>query len=136
MLQQEFEKLVGMTVTSEEYNAIEMVYMASDVNKYEFCALWKQMNPERVKKAKADAKAKAEKEALKEKLSKIYYKYDWKPYGWKFDTLVHTALGKREEQVLEQAGIELKEWNSNAEYYLYKRMTTILHEIRMKLRIA
>lgn len=136
MQHQEFEKLVGMTITPEEYSAIEVVYMASDVNKYEFCALWKQMNPERVKKAKAEAKAKAEMEALKEKLSIIYYKYRNKPYYWQTTTLVHTALGKREEQTLIKAGIKLKEWNQHAEYYLYKRMNTILFEIGMRLRIA
>lgn len=36
MTKYEFEKLIKRTVTDEEYNAIEKLYMASDLDKYEF----------------------------------------------------------------------------------------------------
>lgn len=48
----EFENLTGVSVTAKEYDAIEAVYMASDVDKFEFCKQWSKMNASRVANAK------------------------------------------------------------------------------------
>ena len=42
MTQQEFETLTGLTVTTNEYTYIERVYMASNLQKDEFCKEWKK----------------------------------------------------------------------------------------------
>lgn len=42
MLQTEFEKLTGKTVTEELYVEIEKVYMACNLDKVAFCEDWKQ----------------------------------------------------------------------------------------------
>lgn len=42
MLQTEFEKLTGKTVTEELYAEIEKVYMACNLDKVAFCEDWKQ----------------------------------------------------------------------------------------------
>ena len=48
MLQQEFTKRVGLEVSAQEYAHIEQVYMASDLDKDEFCKQWVKMNKERI----------------------------------------------------------------------------------------
>lgn len=57
MLQHEFESRVGIEVSAKEYAAIEQVYMASDVEKDEFCKLWAKMNRQRIARIKAEKKA-------------------------------------------------------------------------------
>ena len=42
MTKQEFETLTGLTVTTNEYTYIERVYMASNLQKDEFCNEWKK----------------------------------------------------------------------------------------------
>lgn len=65
MTQKEFKDRTGVTVGAEEFAAIEIVYMNSEVYKDEFCKLWCKMNPSRVKTAKKATKtAKKEKSAM------------------------------------------------------------------------
>lgn len=64
MLQHEFESRVGIEVSAKEYAAIEQVYMASDVEKDEFCKLWSKMNRQRIARIKAEKKAAAQFKAL------------------------------------------------------------------------
>ena len=64
MTKQEFTQRVKVEVSDIEYNAIEMVYMHSDVDKDEFCKMWVKMNKTRVEKAKAEAKAQEEEMAM------------------------------------------------------------------------
>ncbi len=64
MLQHEFESRVGIEVSASEYASIEQVYMASDVEKDEFCKLWVKMNKNRVARIKAERKAQAEFKAM------------------------------------------------------------------------
>lgn len=136
MLQSEFENIVKMTVSPAEFEAINTVYMNSDLNKWEFGALWVQMNKSRVAKAKEEAKAREKKEQLNDKLWKIIGKYGWKDFQWKEKTLCHTALTQREEKTVEEAGLKLKEYDNYAGHYLYKRMSTMLWEIRKYLKAA
>ena len=136
MLQQEFEKLVQMTVSPAEFHHINEVYMASDLCKAEFAALWMQMNKTRVKQAREEAKAKAKEEKLRERLWNIINKHGWKDYQWKERTLAHTALTQTEEKAIEEAGLKLKEYDAYAGHYLYKRMSTMLWDIRKYLKAA
>ena len=56
MTKQEFENRTNVQVSLEEYGHIEAVYMASDLDKDEFCKMWREMNKSRVNKAKEEAK--------------------------------------------------------------------------------
>lgn len=56
MTKQEFENRTNVQVSFEEYGHIEFVYMASDLDKDEFCRMWCKMNKSRVNKAKEEAK--------------------------------------------------------------------------------
>lgn len=62
MLQKEFEDRTGVTVTTDEYLAIDTVYMASDLDKDEFCKMWCKMNASRIKAAKKSIAEKAAKD--------------------------------------------------------------------------
>lgn len=44
----EFQSRVNVNVTPEEYEHIEAVYKASDLDKDDFCAMWRKMNRSRV----------------------------------------------------------------------------------------
>lgn len=68
MLQSEFKDRTGVDVSFEEYQAIENVYMESDLNKDDFCKMWCKMNASRIRAAK---KAQAEKEAKEKETSKL-----------------------------------------------------------------
>lgn len=88
MLQKEFEERTGVNVSLDEYSAIETVYMASDLDKDEFCHVWCRMNSSRIKAAK---KALAEKEAeAKERtrLLNIVEKIDKKRKNLKYDYII------------------------------------------------
>ena len=44
MLRSEFEERTGLKVTTDEYNEIDIAYMASSLEKDDFCKMWKAMN--------------------------------------------------------------------------------------------
>lgn len=48
MLQQEFEELIGLKVSSESYAEVEECYMNTDLDKAMFCKLWVE-NPTALK---------------------------------------------------------------------------------------
>lgn len=70
----EFEEKVKMQVSQKEYEAIELVYLNSDLGKDEFCRMWVKMNKSRVEKAKEEAKKKREAEEQKNKAWILYLK--------------------------------------------------------------
>lgn len=80
MLQSEFTERTKVQVSSEEFEAINEVYMNSDLDKDSFCALWCKMNRSRVDAAKATIKEQKRIENLslfeymKEKVSKMVYR--------------------------------------------------------------
>lgn len=76
MTQQEFQERVKVTVCAEEYDAIETVYLMSDLNKDDFCKIWVQMNRSRVEREAKKAKAEKEIAALKERAHNIYRKLE------------------------------------------------------------
>lgn len=69
MLHSEFTQRVQFEVSNEEFEAIHVVYMASDLDKDEFCAMWRKMNAKRIKAYKEEQKAK---ERRFEKISRIH----------------------------------------------------------------
>ena len=75
MTKQEFQQRVKMNVTDNEYyDIIEPMYMRSDVDKDEFCALWRKMNRKRIAAYKVELKAQQESEARVERLWKLEMK--------------------------------------------------------------
>lgn len=54
MTKEEFTQRTLVEVDDYEFNAIQTVYLSSDLDKDEFCKLWKKLNPRRVKNAKVE----------------------------------------------------------------------------------
>ena len=80
MLQLEFTERTKVQVSDEEFEAINEVYMNSDLDKDSFCVLWCKMNRSRVDaaKVKIQHQKRLEKlslfEYMKEKVSKMVYR--------------------------------------------------------------
>lgn len=121
MTHNEFEKLVQVNVTSEEYSHIEYVYLQSDLNKYEFACMWKQMNKKRVEIAKQERKQAAAKDKQNTKLWSIYTKYFFNDNINRWAS-ADTFLTKREIATLENSNI-------STEHSIFN----ILCEIRNKI---
>ena len=74
MTQQEFTQRVNVEVSNKEFEAINEVYMNSDLDKDEFCKMWVKMNKTRVQNAKVERMIKARDEAYRDALHKFYTK--------------------------------------------------------------
>ncbi|MBO5957410.1 MAG: hypothetical protein J6Q39_07640 [Bacteroidales bacterium] len=76
MTQQEFQERVKMPISAEEFEAVNHVYMLSDLNKDDFCKMWVQMNKSRVQQAAKEAKANKEEADNKERARRIFDKLE------------------------------------------------------------
>lgn len=139
MRQSEFETRVHMNVTAEEYSHIEEVYMNSDLDKDEFCALWVKMNQTRVNNAKAERKAAEEEQAKQEKLWNIVEKHmndNWEK-GCK---IAEDVLTSTQQKVIESAGISLYDERIDGWTGLTikdrKTVSTVIYEIKKYLKVA
>ena len=94
MMQQEFEKLTKVKVTSEEYNTIEAAYMACQEDKQVFCKQWLKKDGIRNLLKDRLAEIKSLNSTIKELEKKIDTLEDWKPsikYGTHYcDTSYHS----------------------------------------------
>lgn len=108
MLQTEFEYRTGVRVSFDEYHSIEVVYMASDLDKDEFCKMWCKMNASRVRKAKEDAKRKEEERKLKDSLIEIRNKLSSGVLNGGNLPLTIAFLSDKELTLLEKVGIEIQ----------------------------
>ena len=139
MRQSEFETRVHMNVTAEEYSHIEEVYMSSDLDKDEFCALWVKMNQTRVNNAKAERKAAEKEQAKQEKLWNIVEKHmndNWEK-GCK---MAEDVLTSTQQKVIESAGISLYDERIDGWTGLTikdrKTVSTVIYEIKKYLKVA
>lgn len=139
MRQSEFETRVHMNVTAEEYSHIEEVYMNSDLDKDDFCAIWVKMNQTRVNNAKAERKAAKEEQAKQEKLWNIVEKHmndNWEK-GCK---MAEDVLSSTQKKVIESAGISLYDERIDGWTGLTikdrKTVSTVIYEIKKYLKVA
>ena len=139
MRQSEFETRVHMNVTAEEYSHIEEVYMNSDLDKDDFCAIWVKMNQTRVNNAKAERKAAEEEQAKQEKLWNIVEKHmndNWEK-GCK---MAEDVLSSTQKKVIESAGISLYDERIDGWTGLTikdrKTVSTVIYEIKKYLKVA
>ena len=110
MTQQEFETRTNVAVSSKEFDAINEVYMNSDLDKDEFCKVWCKMNASRVLNAKAEAIKKAREEANREFAWRLVnYGYTQKEY----EGLADNYFNANEKNFLKtRLGIEMQGTNS------------------------
>ena len=129
MRQFEFEERVKTHVSQKEYEAIEVVYMYSDLDKDEFCKMWVKMNRSRVEKAIEEAKKIEKENADRERLWDIRLKL-----SRDFAKLAKDVLGSRDRAFLERKGIELEE-NRDGQTW-YRNVSSVRYEIGCYLGIA
>lgn len=126
MLKQEFEKLVGMVITQEEYDAIEIVYTKSDVDKFDFCRYWQKMNESRIASYRTAQKEKEQAQRTKYNLLDIAAKLRTKGNSVGFDSNASLCLTKSDTAILDKFGIKT---NGITIRSLIDRLVTITNEI-------
>ena len=118
MTQQEFTQRTMVEVSVEEYSAIETVYMNSDLDKDEFCKMWRKMNKTRVQNAIVERKIQQREEAFKSSLTNWFYKWlGSKKFNENWNTpIVYTRLSVYEVKAMSHAGITAEGTLSDVHY--------------------
>lgn len=135
MTRNEFETRTLVAVSATEFDAINEVYMNSDLDKDEFCKMWKKMNASRVEAAKEAKKAAAEKEALLDKLYKIA-ELDWVITGADANKLAPEYISYDDQKWLESLGIEMRYPEGIYGLRLFKPIYSVLYEVKKYIQVA
>lgn len=130
MTKQEFEARVEMKVDEREFDAINVVYMNSDLEKDEFCKMWKKMNAKRIS---VYLKAEKEKQEKYEHISFMYstmcllrnlaYKSGW-------DSSCEKLITNKVCKELEKANIDYMEYNYIKMQNDFKKVASLVYEIQ------
>ena len=119
MMQFEFEARTGVSVSADEYAAIELVYMESDLNKDDFCRIWSKMNKTRISEYKKAQKERRKAEDLKWSIGEICLRFRGASSDiWESKMINH--LNKKEITVIEAAGFDPREFVWSINYKLMK----------------
>ena len=128
MTQQEFTQRVDVEVSNKEFEAINEVYMNSDLDKDEFCKMWVKMNKTRVQNAKVERMIKAKDEAYRDALHKFYTKND--DVNEFMTPICYVKISTYEVQAMSYAGIKVANEDGRAKY-----LSDIRYEIGKFLRM-
>jgi hypothetical protein len=128
MTQQEFTQRVNVEVSNKEFEAINEVYMNSDIDKDEFCKMWVKMNKTRVQNAKVERMIKAKDEAYRDALHKFYTKND--DVNEFMTPICYVNISTYEVQAMSYAGIKVANEDGRAKY-----LSDIRYEIGKFLRM-
>ena len=130
MTQKEFQDRVKMQVSAQEYAAIEVVYMNSNLEKDEFCKMWKKMNAKRIS---VYLKSEKEKQEKYEHISFLYstmcllrnlaYKSGW-------DSSCEKLITNKVCKELEKANIDYMEYNYIKMQNDFKQVASLVYEIQ------
>ena len=99
MTKQEFTARVNVNVNDSEYEHIEAVYVASDLDKDAFCKLWVKKNESRVKAAKE------EKVRLEKEIEELCLLHNIIYRDHRYDATSQSTFTKKEIERLEGMGI-------------------------------
>lgn len=117
-----------MQVSEREYEAIEIVYLNSDLGKDEFCKMWVKMNKSRVEKALQEEKKRRDRADLIDRAWMIYFKVknvlDYDFDRWNDDCSGY--LNQREQDVMNKLGVK----------FVYQRLGSVKYELAQLLGIA
>ena len=128
MTQQEFTQRVNVEVSNKEFEAINEVYMNSDLDKDEFCKMWVKMNKTRVQNAKVERMIKARDEAYRDALHKFYTKNN--DVNEFMTPICYVKISTYEVQAMSYAGIKVANEDGRAKY-----LSDIRYEIGKFLRM-
>ncbi len=128
MTKQEFTQRVNVEVSNKEFEAINEVYMNSDLDKDEFCKMWVKMNKTRVQNAKVERMIKAKDEAYRDALHKFYTKNN--DVNEFMTPICYVKISTYEVQAMSYAGIKVANEDGHAKY-----LSDIRYEIGKFLRM-
>ena len=128
MTQQEFTQRVNVEVSNKEFEAINEVYMNSDLDKDEYCKMWVKMNKTRVQNAKVERMIKAKDEAYRDALHKFYTKNN--DVNEFMTPICYVKISTYEVQAMSYAGIKVANEDGRAKY-----LSDIRYEIGKFLRM-
>ena len=129
MTKQEFENRVKVQVTDQEYySVIEPMYMNSDVDKDEFCAMWRKMNHKRVKAYLADQLKRKQEQERKDRLFDLKWEIECLP-AEKKHTFAVLYFTEKQMQDLKDVGIETDGWNKWLQIHEQKRLSDIHYDL-------
>ena len=128
MTQQEFTQRVNVEVSNKEFEAINEVYINSDLDKDEFCKMWVKMNKTRVQNAKVERMIKAKDEAYRDALHKFYTKNN--DVNEFMTPICYVKISTYEVQAMSYAGIKVANEDGRAKY-----LSDIRYEIGKFLRM-
>lgn len=134
MTQHEFESRTMVKVSSFEFEAINTVYMASEVDKDEFCKIWVKMNTKRVNAAKEARKREEAKEMLRSQVFEIYAKRFLPDFPWRANSI--DFLHKSEIAILKKIGIEMEHPVDPFGVHYYKDNCTVWGEMMKFMNVA
>ena len=116
MTLQEFYNRVQMTVTSSEFVGIHAEYMATDLDKDDFCEMWAERNKARIaeykkeiRKAERKEKAIADVRKWKKDNSHLLYYY--------YRKCVCAMLSDKDLAILKKAGFEFNQTDTIAHVF-------------------
>ena len=115
-------------VRGSEFEAINEVYMNSDLDKDEFCKMWVKMNKTRVQNAKVERMIKAKDEAYRDALHKFYTKNN--DVNEFMTPICYVKISTYEVQAMSYAGIKVANEDGHAKY-----LSDIRYEIGKFLRM-
>lgn len=101
MTYQEFLQRTGVAVDGNEFEAIHVVYVASDFDKDEFCKAWRAMNKSRVLATKQALCEEKERIRLRMAVNKVYNEHK----GKQLLIYAEQVLSERELMALHKAKI-------------------------------
>ena len=136
MTQQEFTQRAKVEVTAEEFEAINLVYMNSDLDKDEFCTMWRKMNRSRVQKALAERKAQFEEEQKRNRLWRIAERLILMSRSngqdWYMTAMVGHYLNDSDSLFLTEQGISytFNKWGG------YITPSSLVYDIKVKLNLV
>lgn len=131
MTYQEFTTRTNVEVSTKEFDAINEVYMNSDVDKDEFCKMWCKMNAVRVERAIAEKKAAEKEEKLVWELAQIANReYTIDEYG----EVAEEVLTKKQIKLMNEAGISLEKEVYNMCFNCYHIVPRIFNEVLFDIK--
>lgn len=115
MTQQEFTTRTMVEVSDKEFDAINEVYVNSDLDKDEFCKMWMKMNKSRVQNAKVERMIKQREESYRDALHRFYHRFDDNTDT--FNTpICYVKISAYEIQAMSYAGIILGDENGKVKF--------------------
>ena len=111
MTRQEFTNITNVMVSEKEFEAINEVYMYSDLDKKDFCNMWCKMNKTRVQIAKVEKMIEERENCYRDTLWRLYEKFQNKisRYGLcqSWEIITEGSLTAYETRAIEYFGIEI-----------------------------